>query len=121
MLRKLVGNEAVFQQGETRENGWRSRLSVGECDPHLGSDLVKIGLDGLPAALILACVDDFKIHAPTKAKLIVALNAFMDLALKLGLICHQEVKTKPPAQVQKYCGFIYDTTGISTLHSIPED
>jgi hypothetical protein len=64
-------------------------------------------------------VDDFKIHAPTRAKLVTALNAFMDLALRLGLIC-QKVKTKPPAQVQKYCGFIYDTTGIPTL-KIPAD
>jgi hypothetical protein len=43
----------------------------------------------------------------------------MDLALRLGLIC-QEVKTKPPSQHQKYCGFLYDTTGIPTLR-IPED
>jgi hypothetical protein len=118
MLRSLVEKETVFQ-GETRENSWRSRLANSGYDPHLGSGLVKIGRDGLPAALIWAFVDDFKIHAPTKAKLIVALNAFMDLALRLGLIC-QEVKTKAPSQVQKYCGFIYDTTGIPTLR-IPED
>jgi hypothetical protein len=30
------------------------------------------------------------------------------------------VKTKAPAQVQNYCGFIYDTTGIPTLR-IPAD
>ena len=118
MLRHLVAKEPAFQ-GVTRENGWRSRLAGQEHDPHLGSGLVKMGVDGLPAALIWAFVDDFKIHAPTKAKLIVALNAFMDLALCLGLIC-QPVKTKPPSQVQKYCGFVYDTTGIPTL-SIPED
>lgn len=56
---------------------------------------------------------------PTKPKLIIALNAFMDLVLQLGLIC-QQVKTKPPAQIQMYCGFIYDTTGICMLH-IPTD
>jgi hypothetical protein len=49
----------------------------------------------------------------------VALNTFMDLALCLGLIC-QPVKTKPPSQVQKYCGFLYNTTGIPTLR-IPMD
>jgi hypothetical protein len=77
-----------------------------------------MGADGLPAALVWAFVDDFKIHAPTRAKLITALNAFMDLSLRLGLIC-QKVKTKPPSQVQKYCGFIYDTRGIPSL-KIPE-
>jgi hypothetical protein len=64
-------------------------------------------------------VDDFKIHAPTKGKLIQALNAFMDQSLRLGYIC-QKVKTKPPAQLLKYCGFVYDTSGIPTL-SIPDD
>lgn len=46
--------------------------------------------------------------------MIQVLNAFMDLALWLGLMS-QKVKTKPPAQVQKYCGFIYDTTGIPMI------
>jgi hypothetical protein len=78
-----------------------------------------MGTDGLPAALIWAFVDDFKIHAPTRRKLHTALNAFMDLSLRLGLIC-QKAKTKAPAQTQKYCGFVYDTTGIPTLR-IPED
>jgi hypothetical protein len=34
-------------------------------------------------------VDDFKIHAPTKGKLIQALNAFMDQLLRLGYICQK--------------------------------
>jgi hypothetical protein len=90
MLRHLVAREAVFQE-ETRENScWRSRLEgTSGFDPHLGLGFIKIGLDGLPVALIWAFVDDFKIHAPTKAKLLIALNAFMDLALRLGLICQE--------------------------------
>jgi hypothetical protein len=118
MLRLLAEREPVFQ-GDIQENGWRSRLAGDPHDPHLGSGLVRIGSDGLPAALVWAFVDDFKIHAPTKRKLIRALNAFMDLSLRLGLIC-QKVKTKPPAQIQKYCGFVFDTTGIPTLR-LPED
>jgi hypothetical protein len=43
----------------------------------------------------------------------------MDLSLRLGFIC-QKVKTKPPAQSQKYCGFVFDTTGVPTLQ-LPED
>jgi hypothetical protein len=118
MLRKLAEEEPVFQ-GKIQENGWRRRLDDGEHQPELGTGLIRIGEDGLPTALIWAFVDDFQIHAPTREKLVAALTAFMDLALRLGLIC-QKVKTKPPAQVQKYCGFIYDTTGVPTLR-IPED
>jgi hypothetical protein len=118
MLRSLVEREPVYQ-GSIQENSWRTRLENGGHKPEQGTRLVRIGADELPAALVWAFVDNFKIHAPTKPKLLIALNAFMDLALRLGLIC-QKVKTKPPAQVQKYCGFIYDTTGIPTLQ-IPED
>ena len=45
-------------------------------------------------------------------------TAFMDLMVKVGIIC-QPVKTSPPAQVQKYCGFLYDTTGTPTLRIPP--
>jgi hypothetical protein len=50
-----------------------------------------------PPALDCNCVLRliFKIHAPTKAKLLVALNnAFMDLALRLGLICQEVIPLK---------------------------
>jgi len=90
-----------------------------EIDPTLGSGIMMIGLDGLPVALVWAWVDDFLIHAPMKAKLIVALDAVMDDALRLGLIC-QKVKTKPPAQVQKYCVFLYDTHGSLEFWVPPE-
>jgi len=43
----------------------------------------------------------------------------MDDALRLGLIC-QKVKTKPPMQVQKYCGFLYDTCGSPEFWVPPE-
>jgi hypothetical protein len=118
VLRQLTAQDPVYQ-GLIQENSWRTRLASGTHQPELGTGLVRIGADGLPAALIWAFVDDFKIHAPTKVKLIVALNAFMDSALRVGLIC-QKVKTKPPAQIQKYCGFLYDTTGTPTLR-IPDD
>ena len=118
LLRLLVMRDPVFQ-GDVQENCWRTKLERNAYQPKLGSGLVRIGDDGLPAALMWAFVDDFKIHAPTKGKLIKALNAFMDQSLRLGYIC-QKVKTKPPAQSLKYCGFLYDTTGIPTLH-IPDD
>ena len=87
MLRMLVTEQEPGFQGSIRENSWRSRLEGELHDPAIGSGLVRIGTDGLPAALIWGFVDYFKIHAPTRQKLIVALNAFMDLTLRLGLVC----------------------------------
>jgi hypothetical protein len=118
MLRLLLEREGVFQ-GTVHENGWRTKLAGNGYHPEMGTGLIREGDDGLPAALTWAFVDDFMIHAPTRGKLIRALNAFMDLSLRLGFIC-QKVKTKPPAQMQKYCGFLYSTVGIPTF-SIPED
>jgi hypothetical protein len=38
----------------------------------------------------------------------------MDYMLRLGFIC-QKVKTSPPAQVQKFCGLLFDTQGTPNL------
>ena len=43
----------------------------------------------------------------------------MNGALRVGLIC-QPCKTWPPSQVQKYCGFLYDTVAIPCLR-VPQD
>lgn len=65
-------------------------------------------------------VDDVFIHGPTAEKLITTgLNYVMNTALCLGLIC-QPAKTKPPNQVQKFCGFIHDTVDIPCLR-VPKD
>jgi hypothetical protein len=63
-------------------------------------------------------VDDYFIHAPTKRKCCEAFTVFMNHMVRLGFIC-QCVKTSPPAQQQKFCGMIFDTTKIPTL-LIPE-
>jgi hypothetical protein len=41
------------------------------------------------------------------------------MSVRLGFIC-QRLKTKPPAQQQKFCGFLYDTSVTATL-LIPDD
>jgi hypothetical protein len=118
MLRLLLDCEPAFQ-GTIHENCWRTQLAGNGYQPAHGTGLTRIGTDGLPVGLVWAFVDDFMIHALTCKKLTDSLSAFMDQALRLGYIC-QKVKCKPPAQRQKYCGFIYDTTEILTLR-IPED
>lgn len=118
LLRQIREQESVFQ-GTMQENGWRLHFEDGEFDPHKGVGLVCIGDDGLPAALMWIHVDDILIHAPTRSKCQQALDAFMEATLRVGLIC-QPCKSKPPAQIQKYCGFLYDTTGIPCLR-VPQD
>ena len=71
-----------------------------------------------PAALFWGFVDDFMIHAPTQVKCGHALSTFMNLMLQLSIMC-QKVKLKPPAQVQKYTGFLFDMTSIPTLRIPP--
>jgi hypothetical protein len=43
----------------------------------------------------------------------------LDLAVLVGLICHP-TKLKPPAQIQKLCGFLYDSVEAPTLR-IPDN
>jgi hypothetical protein len=106
-LRQLREQSSTFR-GKALENTWRAALAGEAVDPALGYGRVEIGEDGSPVALIWGMVNDFMIHAPTKAKCFRAFSKFMEHTVRLGFIC-QKVKTSPPAQVQKFCGMIYDT------------
>ena len=110
----MLLEEAPEFQGVLIENSWQTHLQHNTHDAQLGSSLIHMGPDGQPAALFWGFVDDFMIHAPTHAKCGQALSAFMNLMLWLGIMC-QKVKLKPPAQVQKYTEFLFDTTGIPTF------
>ena len=109
-LRQLRDNSDTFS-GEIRENTWRAQLSGTKINPRWGHGRVEIGTDKLPVALAWGMVDDFLIHAPTKPKCFKAFTEFMDHSVRLGFIC-QKAKTSPPAQVQKFCGLLYDTTKV---------
>jgi len=93
-------------------------LRKGKYDASIGHGYVFKRRNGRLVALVFGFVDDFKIHASTRKDCVVALNAFMDLMIRLGLIC-QPVKTSPPAQQQKHCGYIYDTRRSPTLRIPP--
>jgi hypothetical protein len=106
-LRQLRVESPRFH-GVVRENTWRSKLAGEPYDPRLGHGRVLMGPDGLPTSRIWAMVDDYLIHSPTKQKCSESFGEFMDYMLRLGFIC-QKVKTSPPAQVQKFCGLLFDT------------
>jgi hypothetical protein len=116
---RLLKSESPAFQGKARENTWRKSMSGRGYDKRLGHGRVRVGTDGLPVALIRGMVDDFLVHGPTKKKCGEGFSAFMDLTVRLGIIC-QRVKTKPPAQQQIFCGMNYDTRGVPTLR-IPEE
>jgi hypothetical protein len=109
-LRQLREESPRFH-GSVRENTWRTKLAGEAHDSRLGHGRVLIGSDGLPASRIWAMVDDHFIHSPTKRKCHKAFGEFVDCMLRLGFIC-QKVKTSPPAQIQKFCGLLFDTQGI---------
>jgi hypothetical protein len=79
---------------------------------------VGLQANGKPVVQAVGFVDDFQIHAADYSDCCQGMQAFMDLMLRLGLIC-QPAKTSPPQQVQKYCGFLYDTSGTPTLRIPP--
>jgi hypothetical protein len=116
---RLLRSESLQFQGVATENTWRQSFGGDIYHPQLGHGRVLIGADGLPAALLFAHVDDYFIHGPTLRKTCLAFNDFMDLSVRLGIIC-QAGKTRPPCQQQKFCGFLYDTADIPTL-LIPPD
>ena len=118
ILEVLRKENPVYRPETYVENTWRKDLKTGGYDVRIGHGYVGMQRNGRPVAIVFGYVDDFLIHAATKRDCCEATSAFMDLMVRLGLIC-QPVKTSPPAQVQKYCGFLYDTTNRPTLRIPP--
>ena len=110
ILRQLREREEIFQ-GTLTDNGWRFHIQGGRRKNRNGALLILLRRDGTPAALMWIHVDDILIHGPTKEVCELALHAFMDTTVRIGLVC-QPCKSKPPGQVQLYCGFLYDSARI---------
>jgi hypothetical protein len=107
---RLIFQEVEEMQGEVLINDWKVALEGDEFYPKLGMGRVLIGSDGLPACLIWIHVDSIFLHVPTRTKCSSALKKILDLTVLAGLIYHP-TKLKPPAQIQKLCGFLYDSAG----------
>jgi hypothetical protein len=115
----LIFQELEEMQGEVLINDWKVALEGDEFDPKLGIGRFMIGYDGLPACLIWIHVDDIFLHGPTHEKCTSALKEIMDLTVLVGLICHP-TKLKLPAEIQKFCGSLYDSVGNPKLR-IPDN
>jgi hypothetical protein len=114
-VRKLRDGHKLFH-GEVLENTWRKNLCGHDYRAGVGHGRVEILENGEPVALIFSMVNDFFVHGATRQQASESFSAFMDHSVKLGFIC-QPVKTSPPAQRQKFCGMIYDTT-YDKVHSL---
>lgn len=123
--RKFAGNRLSNRQQQLtttpRAYGGVSRttcgqyLTYGPCrrnEPSpVGQGRVLIGTDREPVALVWGMVDDLLVHATTRPKCHKAFSAFMDHSVRLG-IKYPKTTTSPPAQIQKFCGLLYDSTTV---------
>jgi hypothetical protein len=116
---RLICQEVEEMQGEVFINDWKVALEGCRFDPKLGIGQVLIRYGGLPVCLIWIHVDYIFLQGPTRAKCTSALKKILDLTVLVGLTCHR-TKLKPPAQIQKCCGFLYDSVGIPKLR-IPDN
>jgi hypothetical protein len=115
----LIFQEVEEMQGEVVINDWKVALEGDTFYPKLGVGRVLIGSYGLPVCLIWIHVDDIFLHGPARKKCTFALKKILDLTVIVGLICHP-TKLKPPAQIKKFCGFLYDPVGTPKLR-IPDN
>jgi hypothetical protein len=116
---RLIFQEVEDMQGKVGINDWKVALEGDKFDPKLGVGRVLIGYDGLPACLMLIHVDGIFLHGTMREKCTSALKKILDLTVLVGLICHP-TKLKPPAQIQKFCGFLDDSVGTPKLR-IPDN
>jgi hypothetical protein len=112
-LLRLLREQCKLFQGEPKANCYWTGFSEVGFDPKLGYGFILQAKDG-PAVKMWVWVDDFIIHGPTFKKTMAALHYFLDTTVKIGMLCHPK-KLTPPAQVVKYCGFLFDTRGVPCL------
>jgi hypothetical protein len=93
-LEMLRAESPLFRAVSYRENTWKEALSCGRYDPQLGHGYVGFQANGKPVVQVFGFVDDFKVHASDYPDCCQGINAFMDLMVRLGLIC-QPAKRLP--------------------------
>ena len=114
---RLVKEKFETFQGKAKANCYWTGFQQQGFDPTLGYGFILTSGDG-GAVHIWVWVDDFLIHGPTHQKTTQALQFFLDSAVDCGFLFHPK-KLIPPQQVVKYCGFLFDTSGVPCLR-IPD-
>ena len=111
MVRVARENDPETFSGVAIMNHPCNLMEKGRYRPEWGTGRLLIGSDGLPSAWSKIHVDDIFVHGPTKKKCGRATISVLDTIVRLGLIIHS-AKLEPPTQTPKYCGFLYDHTGV---------
>jgi hypothetical protein len=95
-------------------------ISALVLNTYLTLDMVRstLVMMACPQLLYGPIVMIFLIHGSTYQKTVDALKDFLDLTVRVGLLCHPGKHTTP-AHVVKYTGLLFDTTDVPTLR-IPE-
>jgi hypothetical protein len=109
MLRMLREENDLFATTNGRANCWWTSIEYDRYEPALGHGFVFCQRDGKPSVRIWVHVDDFLIHGPDLESTSLGLKLFLDLSVRIGMLCHPG-KLHPPSQVQTY-----NTQGIPTL------
>jgi hypothetical protein len=115
---RMVWEQYPQFRGLSMQSDVVTLLQGNDFHPTLGMGWMLIDEYGIPACHIYLHIDDILVSGPNYYKTCAALDWILDCTVRVGLIC-QPVKTKPPSQIQKMCGFIYDCTGLPTI-SIPK-
>eukprot|EP00957_Ditylum_brightwellii_P030286 2293739-Ditylum_brightwellii.AAC.1 len=113
-LLRLIQEEFTANSGPVSANCWWTGFSGTGYKKGLGYGYVLHRKDGGPAVRFFVHVDDFLIHGPTRQATTEALHFFLDMAIKVGMLCNPK-KVYPPCQSPLYTGFIFDTRGTPTL------
>ena len=93
-------------KGKLTANGFLAAFTNSPTyDPSLGEGFIIHTPEGM-AVKVWPFVDDFLIHAQTKALCNKALTAFLDAALDCGMLCHPK-KLVSLCQAVRYCGLIF--------------
>jgi hypothetical protein len=120
LIRKVYQSCPIYNGHPTANSWWKHYSSDQKYNSAYGHGMVYIGDDGLPSAKAWGhCDYFFWIHGQTYQKTKQALTDILDLTVQVGLLCHPG-KLTPPAQIVKYTGLLFDTTGTPTLR-IPEN
>ena len=111
---QLVRESNHLFQGTSSANCWWTGFTPdGTYDPRKGYGYILTNNHGLTVK-VWGFVDDFMLHAPTPWLLYSTRDFFMDVACRLGFLCHPK-KCPPPSQCIKFIGFEFNTTTFPEL------
>jgi hypothetical protein len=88
LLRMLREQHDLFSTDQGEANCWWTKIQYECYDPTRGHGFVFLRKDGRPSVRMWVHVDDFLIHGPDLESTQQGLSFFLDLSVKVGMLCH---------------------------------